>query len=258
MINKSFLTQVYYLTKRSLIASFRNPFVYIPNFVISLFFLFVYSGGVNAITQLPNLENVNYVAFILPISIVSAAIGASTGAVESLVKDIENGYFTRLYLAPINKIAIVLGPILTGMIHLIIQSAILLLISLPMGVSINNGLNGFLTILLLVMGIGLAFTGYATAIALISKSSQAVQMGTMIFFPMLFLSSTFVPLEMIDIKWLSVAAKINPTTYIFEGIRALLIENWNTDYIIYGLLIGLVGTTVSLIIATLSSKNIFE
>jgi ABC-2 type transport system permease protein len=144
------------------------------------------------------------------------------------------------------------------MIHLIIQSAILLLISLPMGVSINNGLNGFLTILLLVMGIGLAFTGYATAIALISKSSQAVQMGTMIFFPMLFLSSTFVPLEMIDIKWLSVAAKINPTTYIFEGIRALLIENWNTDYIIYGLLIGIIGTTISLIIATLSSKNIFE
>lgn len=75
------------LTKRSLIASFRNPFVYVPNFIMSLFFLFVYTAGVGAVANLPELKGVSYLAFILPVAVVSAAIGAASGAVETLVKD---------------------------------------------------------------------------------------------------------------------------------------------------------------------------
>lgn len=246
------------LTKRSLIGSIRNPFIYIPNFIMSLFFLFVYTAGIGAVANLPALEGVNYIAFILPVSVVSAAIGAATGAVETLVKDLESGYFARLLLTPTSRLAIVLGPIITGMIQLVLQSTLLIIIAMLMGVRIYSGISGFMLILLLVTGLGLAFTGYAATVALVTKSSQAVQMSTMIFFPMLFLSTTFVPLDLIETGWLRIATLINPTTYIFEGMRALLIKGWMPSYILYGFFVGFIGSIITITIATMNTGRVFN
>jgi len=251
-------SDIFILAKRSFITSLRNPFIYVPNFIISLFFLFVYSAGVGAVSYLPNLEGVNYLAFILPVSVVSAAIGATTGSVETLVKDLESGYFSRLILTPSSRLAIVLGPIITGMIQLLLQTILLIIIAMLMGVRIHNGITGFLLILLLVTGLGLAFTGYAVTVALISKSSQSVQMSTMVFFPMLFLSTTFVPLDLIKTTWLRIAARINPTTYIFGGMRALLIKDWQPSYIIYGFLVVFIGSIITITVAAINARKVFN
>lgn len=246
------------LTERSLIASFRNPFVYIPNFVMSLFFLFVYTAGVGAVANLPELKGVSYLAFILPVAIVSAAIGAASGAVDTLVKDLESGYFSRLLLTPVSRFSIVLGPIITGMFQLLLQTLLLLLTAMLMGLNIYSGFSGFLLILLLVIGVGLGFTGYAAAIALATKSSQAVNMGTMIFFPLLFLSTTFVPMNLLGKGWFKIAAIMNPTTYIFDGMRALLIQGWMPSYVGYGLLIGFGSALITITFATIYARKVFN
>lgn len=251
------IRDTFFLTRRSILASFRNPFVYIPNFAISLFFLFVYTAGVGAVSALPELKGVSYIAFILPVAIVSSALGAASGAVDALVKDLESGYFARLMLTPVSRFSIVLGPIVTGMLQLLLQALLLILVAVLMGLRIDSGLNGLLMILLLVTGIGLAFTGYAGAIALATKSAQAVNMGTMIFFPLLFLSTTFVPLELLQ-GWFKVAALINPTTYIFDGMRAVLIEGWMPGYQLYGLLVGFGGALMTIILATLMARKTFN
>ncbi|SET34598.1 ABC-2 type transport system permease protein [Natronincola peptidivorans] len=258
MKNKVLIKDIMLLTKRSLIAAIRNPYAYIPNFIISLFFLFVYTAGIGAVTDLPTLEGVNYTAFILPVSVVSAAIGAATGAVQTLVKDLESGYFARLLLTPTSRLAIVLGPIITGMLQLVVQTILLTMVAILMGVRIYRGIGGFIIILVLVTGLGLAFTGYAATVALVTKSSHAVQMSTMIFFPMLFLSTTFVPLDLIETGWLRIAAIINPTTYIFEGMRALLIEGWRSAYILYGFLVGSIASVITITIATKSAARAFN
>lgn len=252
------LRDSWHLTRRNLVASFRNPFVYIPNFIISLFFLFVYTAGVGAVANLPELNGVSYLAFILPVAVVSAALGAASGAVDTLVKDLESGYFSRLMLTPASRFSIVLGPIITGMFHLLIQTLLLITIALLMGLKIYSGFMGLLLILLLVVGIGLGFTGYATAIALATKSSQAVSMGTMIFFPLLFLSTTFVPMNLIEKGWFRIAATINPTTYIFDGMRALLIEGWMPSYILYGLVIGFGSALITITFATIYARKAFN
>lgn len=246
------------LTRRSLVASFRNPFVYVPNFILSLFFLFVYTSGIGAVAGLPGMDGVSYLAFILPVAVVSAAIGASSGAVDSLVKDMESGYFSRLILTPASRLAIILAPIVTGMIQLVIQTLLLILIAKLMGLEIHSGIGGLMLMVLLVMGIGLGFTGYAASIALAAKSSQAVNMGTMIFFPLLFLSTTFVPMDLIGGGWLRVAATVNPTTYVFDGMRALMIEGWMPSYVWYGLAVGFGSALVTIAFATFYARRAFS
>lgn len=223
---KIFVSHTILFTKRSLLNTIRNPFAFFPNMVISLFFLFVYQAGLSGISNLPAFGGASYLAFILPVSIVSGAIGGAGGAGQSLITDLENGYFSRLLLTPASRLAIVLGPIIAGMLQLLVQTMLIILIGFMMGLEVVTGIGGVIVVLLLAVGWGLGFAGYSVGFALRTKNAQAAQAGTFIFFPLVFLSTTFVPYDLIEASWLKVAAFINPTTYVFEGMREVMIDGW--------------------------------
>lgn len=237
------------LTARSLRASFLNPLVYVPNFLISLFFLFVYSAGVQAVTGLSGMEGVNYTAFILPVAMVSAAFGAASGAVETVLKDMNSRYFIRLMLASSSGRAVVLGPVVTGAVQFFIQSLLLMLIAAALGVRWISGIGGIALMMLMVICIGLAFTGFALYTALKTESHQCVNMATMIFFPLLFLSTTFVPIDLIESRWMYLAARVNPVTYLFDGIRYLLIPGMEREVLYYGLILSAASAVFTLTLA---------
>jgi ABC-2 type transport system permease protein len=216
--------------------------------------LLVYQGGLSSVSNLPGFEG-SYLAFILPVSIVSAAIGGSGGAGQSLVRDLENGYFSRLLLTPATRISIVLGPMIAGMIQLLIQTLLILIVALAIGLDSATGILGLVVVITLAAGFGLAFAGYSVGVSLRAKNAQASQAGTFIFFPLIFLSSTFVPLEFIEAEWLKWVAKINPTTYIFEGMRAVLIEGWQWTPILQGVLAISVMCAITITFASMSARK---
>ncbi|MBA3804004.1 MAG: ABC transporter permease, partial [Acidimicrobiia bacterium] len=71
----------------------------------------------------------------------------------------------------------------------------------------------------------LAYAGFAYAIALKTGNPAAVQSSFLLFFPFLFLTSSYVPREQLS-GWLETVAKFNPVTYILEGERALVLRGW--------------------------------
>ncbi|KGX91618.1 ABC transporter [Pontibacillus halophilus JSM 076056 = DSM 19796] len=243
------------LSKRSIVTVIRNPFVFIPNLLISMFFLVVYDSGLSGISELPAFEGANYLAFILPVSVVSAAIGGAGGSGQAIVKDIENGFFQRLLLTPASRLSIVLGPIIAGMFQLLLQTILIILIAYIMGVESATGVLGMGVVLLIAIGWGLAFAGYSVGIALKTKNAQAAQAGTLIFFPLIFLSTTFVPYDLIESGWLKVAATINPTTYIFESMRAVLIDGWVFWDIAQGFIAIAIACLITISFAAFSAKK---
>ncbi|QKS71177.1 ABC transporter permease [Paenalkalicoccus suaedae] len=253
-----FLAHTYVLTKRSVIVLLRNPFTVIPNLFISMFFLLVYSGGLSGIASLPAFEGADYLSFILPVSIVSAAIGGAGGAGQSLIRDLESGYFARLLQTPVSRLAIVLGPIIAGMLQLLVQTGIILAVAFLLGLRVEAGVGGVLVLLLFAIGWGLAFAGYSVAIALKTKNAQAAQAGTLIFFPLLFLSTTFVPLELIEATWLRVAAVMNPTTYLFDAMRAVLIDGWVWQPILIGASVIAIACAITIGLSVRSAKTAFS
>ncbi|ELK45429.1 ABC transporter permease [Halobacillus sp. ACCC02827] len=243
------------LTVRSIKTTIRNPFSFIPNLIISVFFLLVYDGGLSGISQLPTFEGANYLAFILPVSIVSAAIGGAGGAGQGIVKDIENGFFSRLLLTPASRLAIVLGPIIAGMLQLLVQTVLIFGIAFLMGLEVKTGFLGMLFVLLIAIGWGLAFAGYSAGVALRTKNAQASQAGTFIFFPLIFLSTTFVPYDLIEAQWLKVAAAINPTTYVFESMRTVMIDGWVFGDLMKGVIAILIACAITITFAAVSAKK---
>ena len=88
---------------------------------------------------------------------------------------------------------------------------------------------------------GLAFTGFPYAIALKTGNPAAVNTSFLLFFPFVFLTTSFVPREALS-GWMDTVAGWNPVTYLLAGMRSLIIDGW--DWTVLGqavLAIAIVG-----------------
>jgi ABC-2 type transport system permease protein len=242
------MTDVLLLVWRSLRGSLRTPIALIPNIAISVFFLFVFNSGLSSVAELPGFKG-SYLAFIIPVSIVSASVGGAGIAGQSLVTDIESGYFTKLLLTPASRLSLIWGPMIAGAIILVGQVILILALGLGLGLSSAAGPAGLMLVLLFAFLWGMAFAGYAVFVALRTKSGAAAQAATFAFFPLIFLSTTFVPKEYIQANWLKWAATVNPTTYIYEAMRSLLIDGWVLRPLLIGLGVMLAFATLTGILA---------
>ena len=227
------MTDVLLLVSRSLRNTLRVPAALLPNIAISVFFLFVFNSGLSSVANLPGFKG-SYLAFIIPVAIVSASVGGAGNAGQLLIRDIESGYFTKLLLTRSSRLALVWGPMIAGAVVLVGQVILILALGLALGLKSAAGVGGLLVVLLFAFMWGMAFAGYAVFVALKTKSAAAAEAATFAFFPLIFLSTTFVPKEYIGATWLKWAATVNPTTYIFDAMRSLLIEGWVAKQLLIG------------------------
>jgi len=218
--------QILLLTKRNLKAIVRTPEALIPPIAISVFFLLIYESTLGgAASFVPGLSGNSYLGFILPLSIVSSALAGAGLASQNLVRDIESGYFDKLLLTPVSRTALLLGPILAGALILGFQTGIVIGVGLLMGLQPVTGLAGLLAVIGMAVLLGTGFAGFTVSAALGSGNAAVTQSAGFIFFPLTFLTASFVPLALLD-GWLKTAARANPITYVLEGMRDILNVGW--------------------------------
>ena len=225
----SWLSQVFLLSRRNLVNIFRTPEALIPPIAISVFFLVIYQSTLGtAAGFIPGLSGKGYLGFILPLSIVSSSLAGAGIAAQNLVKDLENGYFDKLLLTPISRTAVVLGPILAGSLVLGLQALIVVGVGLLLGLDPATGLPGLLAVVGLSVLLGTGFAGFTVSAALGTGSAAATQSAGFLFFPLTFLTASFVPLELLG-GWLKTAAMFNPITYVLGGMRSLMLTGWQVN-----------------------------
>ena len=84
---------------------------------------------------------------------------------------------------------------------------------------------GVLVFVLLASLWSLAFAGFGYAIALKTGNPAAVNSAFLLFFPFLFLTSSYVPRSQLT-GWLDTVAAWNPVTYLLAGLRSLTMQGW--------------------------------
>jgi ABC-2 type transport system permease protein len=221
------MTQFLVLGRRAIREAWRTPEQLIPTVFIPLFFLVVNVGQAGEIfpsggTQW--LESQNYAAFQIPSALLLAASFGS--AALFLVEDIEGGYFDKLRSAPVSRTAIVLGRLIAEAAKALAISALIVLLALPFGISLATGVVGFVLLIVLTALWSVVFSGFMQVIALKTRSAAATQSGSLVFFPLLFLTPNFVPRSLLT-RPMEVAATYNPVTYIMEALRSLILEDFD-------------------------------
>lgn len=232
----SFLQQVILLTGRALAVNLRVPgiFTFIPSLLISVFTLIIYQAQLGNAAEF-FLKGQSYLGFILPLSLASVTLSGSSVASQTIINDITGGYFNKLLLTPTNRWALLLGPMIANAILLTVQVVVVIGIGLLLGLQPATGVLGLLAVLAFSILLGISFSGLTVGVALLSGNSAATSSASFLFFPLTFLTATFVPVNLLQ-GWFKVAAYINPITYFLEATRAILNTGWDTNLMLRGLL----------------------
>jgi len=248
------LQQIFLLTWRNLVTIARTPEALLPPIAISIFFLVIYNSTLGeAAGFIPNLGGNSYLGFILPLSIVSSSLAGAGIAAQNLVRDIESGYFDKLQLTPVSRLALLFGPIIAGAVILGMQASIVVGVGILMGLQSATGVAGLLAVIGLAVLLGGGFAGFTVSAALGSGSAAATQGASFIFFPLTFLAPTFVPLELLS-GWLETVARLNPITYVLVAMRATLNEGWDTGALLPGVLACLLLGAATYALAVLALR----
>lgn len=244
------------LIERGIIKLIKQPAAPIMGFGMSLFFLLVYNAGIGGIGSLEAFGDGGYLSFVFPITIISLAMGSSAGAGQTLNADMQSGYFRRLYLSPVPRWILVVAPMLADTISSMLFTILLIIVGLAFGVSFQFGLISVLGILLLSFLWSLTLCGFSAGIMLRTGQHQSAAIVTNAVFPLLFLSTTFLPRELITSKWLLAVSWANPVTYILEGNRFLLAGTSSASFFYIGIIIFSLTSVVSVAFALTSAEKI--
>lgn len=228
------MTHTLALGERALREVWRTPEALFPTLFIPLFFLVVNVGQAGKIFPSAStsfLKGQSYAAFQLPSSLLLAASFGS--AALFLVEDIEGGYFDKLRAAPVSRSAIVLGRLLAEAVKGTVIATALVLLALPFGISLASGPVGFVLLIGLTALWSVVFTGFMQLIALKTRSAAATNSGSLVFFPLLFLTPNFVPRHLLT-RPMEIAATYNPVTYVMEALRSLILDDLAWSHILPG------------------------
>jgi ABC-2 type transport system permease protein len=240
------MTYAIVLGRRALREGIRAPEAIVPTLFIPLFFLAVNVGQAARIfpgKSTDFLHGQGYGAFQLPSSLLLAASFGS--AALFLVEEIEGGYFDKLRATPVPRSAIVFGRLFAEGTKAVLIASLIVVLGLIFGIRIASGFGGFLLLVLLTALWAVVFAGFMQLIALKTRSAAATNSAGLIFFPLLFLTPNFVPRHLLTHP-MEVAATINPVTYVMEGMRSLILQDFQWGRIGLGFLVVAVALAVML------------
>jgi ABC-2 type transport system permease protein len=137
----------------------------------------------------------------------------------NLIPDIRSGFVERLRVAPISRLAILLGRVLKDAVVLVLQAVPLILLGYAFGMAAHPAGVLAAVALILVTGVGLASLSYVLALALPNEYLFAPAVNTLAI-PLLLLSGILLPVDR-GPRWLDLLAHLNPLLYIVDAVRAL-------------------------------------
>jgi ABC-2 type transport system permease protein len=216
------LRSTVFLGLREIRTVVRTPAMFIPNLIVPIFFFYVMVGSLEAFANRFGIAN--WEAFQLPVAIMFAVTSGSAGL--NMVVDIETGYFDKLLLTPAKRLSILLGAMGADFVRIVAQGLLVVAVAMLTGTEFATGVVGAVVMVLIASVAGIAYSGVGFAAALKSGNAQTTQSIWVLWIPLMFLSTTFAPLEALS-GWLQVAARLNPMTYILAGLRELSAHGWD-------------------------------
>lgn len=226
-MSSSLFQQVVTIAMRSIRRTIRQPHFVFPSIAFPLLLLAINSQGFSRATDIPNFPGDSYLAFLLAVPYMQAALFAATNAGGGIAEDIEKGFLNRLSLTPMRGPALVLGQLAGAVSVAVVASTTYTLIGLACGVEIRSDALGVLVIIVLATINSLAFAGIGALLALRTGSGEAVQGLFPLLFVSFFLSSMNMPRDLIAVDWFRTVADWNPVSYMVEGVRSLIITGWD-------------------------------
>jgi ABC-2 type transport system permease protein len=208
------------LTARPFIQNLHNPTWLFVGLSVPIMYLVLFMPLLNKLAGGPGFPHTHVIQLFLPGILALLAFGSSTGVGFGVIFEIKNGFIERMRVTPTSRFALLMGPILSGILWSLIFITLIVVISSFIGFKIH--IVGLLVFALLIILLMALFASFFTALAVIAKG----EIGTLaaiangINLPILLLAGVMLPLTLAP-HWMRIAAYINPLYYVVNGGRSL-------------------------------------
>jgi len=223
----TFLGDVWVNFKRWNLKAVRNPFVLVVSLVQPIIFLVLFTqvfGNVAGSAVNQGLPGISYETYLLPAIAIQVALASAITSGVGLVNDIENGMFEKVLVTPMNRTAVFLGKTAAELFRIAVQIVIILGLGILLGAEIVTGLVGALAIVAVGILFSLWFVAFSNGLAIITRDQEStIIAANLLQFPLLFLSSAFLPLATLP-DWIQTFARVNPVTYGVDAARSLMLD----------------------------------
>jgi ABC-2 type transport system permease protein len=229
------------LMRRALNEILRVPGAAIPGVLAPTIFMLGLSAVFGRADRLPGFSAADFRTFIVPVGLLQGAgfTGAATGV--NLARDIEQGWFDRLLLAPAPRIALLAGIVSSAALRALLPGTFLVCVALALGVDFP-GLDGLAVAIPLVMGLAAVMAFWGVTLALRFRTQQAAPLMQVGSFVAVLFTTAYAPKPLLA-EWLRTIADANPVTHVLEGVRQGFVGDvtWDSTWPAYVALVGLLA-----------------
>lgn len=164
----------------------------------------------------------DYLSFLTPGMMSMTLLSASNSTSFLMLWDREKGFLKEIMVTPISRLSIILGRATVGVTNAMIQSMIILLAGLAMGMKLS-GAAGFLLSFVFIVLIASTFIGLGLALASFLKDTFSFGLIlNFILYPFLFLFGALYPVDRFP-SYIAQFSYLNPLTYGIDGLRYSLL-----------------------------------
>ena len=214
-----FLSDVWVLTKRSIARIRREPEtlseVTIQPVMFVLMFAYVFGGAIG----IPGGGSYHeyLIGGMLGMGLAQTAPGTAVG----VVTDMSTGLIDRFKSLPMSRAAVLTARTIADLLTQVIGAAVVAGVGLAIGWRVHTSAAEVIEAFALALLFGYAFTWAGVCLCMVLRSPEAAQQtGFVIFLPLTFISSAFVPTQGMP-GWLQPIAEWNPMSSLAAACRGL-------------------------------------
>lgn len=203
---------------RELLVFRRNPVRLLVTLVQPIAFLFILGTGLDVAHQ--TVGGLDYRTYVYPGIVTMAVVMPSFFVAGSIVYDREFGFLREMLVAPVPRLAIVVGKCVGGALVAMLHAAVVIVLAPIVDVPWTTTM--VLALLALAAFLGFCLTAAGVVLATFARQFQSYMSGVnLVALPMILASGALFPLTGLP-DWLGVVTRLNPLSYAADPMRRIV------------------------------------
>lgn len=233
------------LARRNLLGIIRLPSTFVPSLVMPVFFVIAFSGAFAGTRPLLGIDpDLSILNWYMPMAAVQGAMFAGLTLAFGTARDIENGFFDRLLVAPAPRAVVMAGSVAAACVRAMFSLTTVLIVSVLGGLSLPAGPLGLVPLIIGGLGVATMAAFLGLGLTYRVKNQSAGGLSQVVLFMLIFISSAQVPIDSMS-GWLKGAATLNPMSQVFDMVRAGMLDSAITWGEIWPGLLAIGGATTA-------------
>jgi ABC-2 type transport system permease protein len=182
--------------------------------------LLLFGALFESTAEIPGFTGGSYLEFLTPGVVVMLAITSAGWVGMGFIEDIDRGTMDRLLVSPIWRGALNLGSVAQSVLTIVIQSLIVIGLSLVVGASFAGGVEGVAVLVAMAGLLGAIFASLSNGVAVLTRQRETlIGIVTMVTLPLTFLSSALMQQSLLP-DWIQWVSKFNPVNWAAQAGRS--------------------------------------